>query len=125
MHSPKICRIKRSLFTSIICKVVSYKRSKSSGSPYHEILKAFPTVRSNTIHDPFVRKSFWTDVELFLLESLVAKVLTNAEAERIRDAFEAVIPKPAKPIVPPIAKPIARTPKADLLARFPILASGK
>src|SRR5687767_14916674 len=124
MYSPKICRIRRRNFISIVCKICRYYRD-GHGRPTHEVLKAFPTVRSNSISDPATRKFFWMDVELSLLRFLVSKVITPTEAERIRNAFEAVIPKPAKPLTVPVAKPVERTSKADLIARFPILASGK
>jgi hypothetical protein len=63
--------------------------------------------------------------EIATIKFLVSKVMTKTEVDRCRDAFEAVIPKPGKAATLTVAKPIDRTSKADLIARFPILASGK
>lgn len=123
MYSPKICRRERSFGYVIVLKIVRYFRKPAYAT--HEVLHAFPSYRSTDIGDPIAQKMLWMDIEITLLRFLVHKVLTPAEADRIRDAFEAVIPKPAKPFTVPIAKPVERTSKADLLARFPILASGK
>jgi hypothetical protein len=119
-YTAKIIKKQRSNFSAYIMKIVSYMRD-GHGHPAHVVLKSFPTFRSNDIYDSAKLKMFWLRVEISLVKFVQEGVMTEADADRIRVAYAAVIPLPSKPMTVPTAMPMPRTSNADLFARYPVL----
>ncbi len=88
----------------------------------HDILKAYPTIRSTDVESLRVRAAFWSVVEKDLLEYVHNGILTNDQATKIRERFALYI-KPFVAAVMPKIKPVSRASKVDLEKRFPVLGS--
>ena len=122
--SPRVVRVKRKGYYSIIASVVHYMRDPASGKPKHEIIATFPSIRSNQLTDPNVLKNFWSAVEQEMLRLMLSQYM-RADIDKILRTFSEKIPRPTLKISTPSGiKPIASKP-TGLAAKYPIIVRKK
>lgn len=118
--SPRIVKIRRKKFTSIVLSICHYQRSPITGKPMHKTIKTFKTIRSDQISDPEVRKEFYSALDQELLRLLLSGYMRN-DIDKIRQNFETAIPKPTFSAKPQMAKPSEKSDLTELQKKYPVL----
>lgn len=90
----KITRVERkSGFYSLRFSIVHYKRDER-GRPFHKIIAAFPTVRSDTTDRFDVQKGFWDRVDAETARLIASGIAMDHDVWEIERKFSVIIPRP-------------------------------